>query len=292
MRAVHQLFQVGFAGIWRDMAGQSGTKWHIPAQAAAALDNAGDGRASPQGLARGIDECAPTHPACRGPLALAPHSATMARAAHAVHRTMVQGVEWGGPLAGGVCGLAGAEEIAMSKGDELIQSLKEFWPTPRATVLGSSTRPRAHEGRLDTQAWQVAPPTKLLIERQQLGERVFLGNLCVPPIGRRNGGVECSVSVGEPLRAGVVEIGERAPLEFLGRSVIAGNRPLRIAGDGLVHPFHPLRRVEPAVAQLHQPPRGLRRWRWHAGRRHRRRRECRGRGRPGRGRSRRWSSAL
>ena len=103
----------------------------MPAQAAAALDNAGDGRASPQGLARGIDECTPTHPACRGPLALAPHSATMARAAHAVHRTMVQGVEWGGPLAGGLaaaCGLSAVRRnrAAMSKlGDELIQSLKE-----------------------------------------------------------------------------------------------------------------------------------------------------------------------
>ena len=66
------------------------------------------------------------------------------------------------------------------------------------------------------------------------------------------------MSVREPLGAGVVEVGQRAPLEFVGRRFVAGNRALRIAGDGLVHPFHPLRRVEPSVAQLHQPPRRIR----------------------------------
>ena len=63
--------------------------------------------------------------------------------------------------------------------------------------------------------------------------------------------------IGEPLRAGVVEVGEGALLQGLGRGLVAGNRPLGIACNRLVDPLDPFGRVEPAVAQFDQPPGGL-----------------------------------
>ena len=63
--------------------------------------------------------------------------------------------------------------------------------------------------------------------------------------------------IGEPLRALIVEAGRRAGLEFLCRRLVAGDRTFRIAGNGYVDPFHPFGRVEPAVAEFDQPPRGL-----------------------------------
>ena len=58
------------------------------------------------------------------------------------------------------------------------------------------------------------------------------------------------MGVCEPLRAGVVEVRQRALLQRLRRVLVARNRTLRIAGNGLVHPLDPLGRVEPPVAQL------------------------------------------
>ncbi len=42
-------------------------------------------------------------------------------------------------------------------------------------------------------------------------------------------------------------------LSDLRRVLVAGNGPLWIAGNRLVHPLDPLGRVQPPVAQLNQP---------------------------------------
>ena len=47
------------------------------------------------------------------------------------------------------------------------------------------------------------------------------------------------MSVGEPLRAGIVEVGERASLEFLRRRFVARDGAFRITQHRLVHPPHP-----------------------------------------------------
>ena len=60
------------------------------------------------------------------------------------------------------------------------------------------------------------------------------------------------MGIGEPLRAGVVEVGEGALLQLLGRGLVAGNGTLGIAWDRLVYPLDPFGRVEPAVAQFHK----------------------------------------
>ena len=65
--------------------------------------------------------------------------------------------------------------------------------------------------------------------------------------------VKSVVRVGEPLRAGVVEVRQGALLEGLLRIVVARNRTLRVAGNRPVDPLDPFGRVEPAVAQLDQP---------------------------------------
>ena len=77
------------------------------------------------------------------------------------------------------------------------------------------------------------------------------------PIGGRDSGVESCVRVGKPLRAGVVEVRQRASLERLRGVLVAGNRTLGIAGNWLVHPVDPLGRIEPAVTQLDEPLGGL-----------------------------------
>jgi hypothetical protein len=48
------------------------------------------------------------------------------------------------------------------------------------------------------------------VELEQLRERVFLGNVGRPAIGSSDRGVEVAVGVNKPLRALVVEIGQRA----------------------------------------------------------------------------------
>ena len=65
------------------------------------------------------------------------------------------------------------------------------------------------------------------------------------------------MGVGEPLRAGVVKIGEGAFLEFLGCHLVSGYRALGIAGDRFIHPFYPFRRIEPAVTEFDQLPCGF-----------------------------------
>ena len=59
--------------------------------------------------------------------------------------------------------------------------------------------------------------------------------------------------IGKPPPADVVEIGQGAFLECLSCCFVAGDRALGIAGDRFVDPFHPLGRIESAVAQFDQP---------------------------------------
>ena len=61
------------------------------------------------------------------------------------------------------------------------------------------------------------------------------------------------MSIGDPLRPSVVEVGQHALPEFPGRSFVARDWTLGTARNRLVHPFHPFGRVEPAVAKFHQP---------------------------------------
>ena len=69
------------------------------------------------------------------------------------------------------------------------------------------------------------------IRPQQRSERIVLGYPRVPSVGRRDCGIECRVSIGEPLRSGIVEV----------RSA----RALRSRSEQ-----DPFRRVEPAVAKF------------------------------------------
>ena len=59
--------------------------------------------------------------------------------------------------------------------------------------------------------------------------------------------------VGQPLRTGVVEVGQRTGFEVFGRGVVSGHWAFGIAGNGFVDPFHPFGRVEPAVAEGDEP---------------------------------------
>ena len=91
------------------------------------------------------------------------------------------------------------------------------------------------------------------VERQQLAENVVIGDIGRPTVRGSHGGVKGFVSVGEPLRAGVVEVRQRAFLERLRRVLVAGDRALGIAGNRLIDPLDPFGRVEPAVTQLDEP---------------------------------------
>ena len=88
------------------------------------------------------------------------------------------------------------------------------------------------------------------VERQQLVENVVVRNVRRPTVRGSHSGVKGFVCVGEPLRAGVVEVRQRSFLERLRRLLVARNGPLRITGNRLVDPLDPLGRVEPAVAQI------------------------------------------
>ena len=95
--------------------------------------------------------------------------------------------------------------------------------------------------------WACSRPAA--VERQQLAENLVVGDVRRPTVRGGHSGVKGCVCVGEPLGAGVVEARQRALFERLCRVLVAGNRPLRIAGNRLVHPLDPLGRVEPPVAQ-------------------------------------------
>ena len=75
------------------------------------------------------------------------------------------------------------------------------------------------------------------VERQQLAENLVVGDVGGPTVRGSHRRVKSLVRIGEPLRPGVVEIRQRALLERLRRVLVAGNRPLRKAGNRLVHPL-------------------------------------------------------
>ena len=87
------------------------------------------------------------------------------------------------------------------------------------------------------------------VERQQLAENVVVGDVSRPTVRGSHSHVEGLVCVGEPLRAGVVEVCQRAFLERV-RRFLARNGPLRITGNRFVDPLDPLGWVEPVVTQL------------------------------------------
>ena len=80
-------------------------------------------------------------------------------------------------------------------------------------------------------------------------------NQRVRPLGC-DSSIESSVRVGEPLRAGVVEVRQRALPERLRGVLVVGNRTPWISGCQLIHPLDPFGRVEPAGAQLDVLQRG------------------------------------
>ena len=77
----------------------------------------------------------------------------------------------------------------------------------------------------------------------QLTQCLVFGNVPIPPVSRRDSGIESCVRIGEPLGANIVEVGQRARLEFLRRGLVTGDRPRGITEDRFVHPLHPFGRV-------------------------------------------------
>ena len=76
----------------------------------------------------------------------------------------------------------------------------------------------------------------LLIEREQAGEDFVVGQhacapVVAPAIGVGDSGIERGVGVAQPLRAGVVEVGQRALLQFLRGLSVLGQDAVGIAGD-------------------------------------------------------------
>ena len=88
---------------------------------------------------------------------------------------------------------------------------------------------------------QSTPATE--IQRKELPEGVVLGDAGRPAVGCCDGGIEGGVGVGEPLGAGVVEVGEGTFLELFGGGRVVWDGALGIAGDGLVDPGYPFGRV-------------------------------------------------
>ena len=109
-----------------------------------------------------------------------------------------------------------------------------------------------------TSAGSVARRGGSLVELQQLAEGVVIGDVGGPAVRGRDSNIQRRVRISEPLRAGVVEVRQRALPELLGGILVTGNRTPRIAGDRFVHPLDPLGRVEPPVAQLDEPAGGFR----------------------------------
>ena len=67
----------------------------------------------------------------------------------------------------------------------------------------------------------------LRAEGKERAEGGLVGDVRVPSVGRRDGGVEGGMGMGEPLRAGVVEGVEGAPGARPRGCRVAGNRARR-----------------------------------------------------------------
>ena len=95
--------------------------------------------------------------------------------------------------------------------------------------------------------------TVAAVERQQLAQRVLVGDIRRPTVRGSHSRVKSLVRISEPLRPGVVEVRQRALLERPCRLLVARYQTLRVAGNRLVDPLDPFGRVEPAVPLLDQP---------------------------------------
>ena len=125
------------------------------------------------------------------------------------------------------------------------ESIGPLKPTADRTVHCLSV-PLQNPASLRSVPWACSRP--VAVERQQLAENLVVGDCRRPTVRGSHSRVKSLVRIGEPLRPGVVEVGQHALLERLRRILVAVNRPLRIAGRRLVDPFDPFRRVEPPVA--------------------------------------------
>ena len=99
----------------------------------------------------------------------------------------------------------------------------------------------------------------LQVERQQaLQDRVVgkVGRVVFPAVGAGDGGIEGAVGVGEPGLRIVVEVGEGAFLQVALMSRL-GDDPIGITWDHFGDALDPIGRVEPVLAELVEPVRGL-----------------------------------
>ena len=96
-----------------------------------------------------------------------------------------------------------------------------------------------------------SPPAP--VQRQQLADNLLVGHVREPTVRTGHSRVKSRVRIDEALRAGVVEVRQRALLQRPCRLLVAGGGPLRIAGNRLVDPLNPFRRIQPTVAQLDRP---------------------------------------
>ena len=65
------------------------------------------------------------------------------------------------------------------------------------------------------------------VKCQQCAQRLIIRNISAPAVSPRHSSIEGGVGIGQPLRAGVVEVGQGALLEFLGcLSSLRGTRRL------------------------------------------------------------------
>lgn len=91
---------------------------------------------------------------------------------------------------------------------------------------------------------EVKQPGEDFVVAQGFGAVVF-----APAIGVGDCFIERAVSVVEPRRAGIVQVGERALLEFLRGGFVLRQDAVRIDGDDFRDMLDQIGRVEPVLAQ-------------------------------------------
>ena len=87
---------------------------------------------------------------------------------------------------------------------------------------------REREGLVVRGWWPHKTTLIASVELQQLAERVVVSNVGRPTVRGSHSRVKGVVCVGEPLRAGVVELRQGALLKRLCGGLVAGNRTLRV----------------------------------------------------------------
>ena len=133
-----------------------------------------------------------------------------------------------------------------------------------------------------------SPPAP--VQRQQLPQNIVVGDVHGPTVRGSHGRVKGCVRIGEPLRAGVVEVRQRALLERPRRPLVARNRPASDSRRPDRRPTRPTR-VDSATGRATRPAVGLPGLQRNAGRRRNGSLERLASGRAGTGTSRTWCSA-